>query len=214
MSINDNADINNDYGVPTFSRIEIRDMTIAVVALTVATTLIFHENRIFSNDVIINTLCWIGVSFILIIFSFLFHELGHKFTAQRYGMWAEFRMFPMGLVLGILSSCIGLLLAAPGAVYIYGDNLTKEVYGKISAAGPVVNIVIGCMATILCMVSSTELFAIVLYCVAMLNSFLAFFNLIPILNLDGLKVFKWDIRIYAVMIMTAAALLFFLKTSV
>lgn len=71
-------------------------------------------------------------------------------------MWAEFRMFPIGLVLGILLSCVSLLFSAPGAVYIYGSNLIKEVYGKISTVGPVINIVIGRMSTILYMVSFTS----------------------------------------------------------
>lgn len=211
MSIIDDAyRINDNYRTYTFSTTEIRDIAIAIIALTISTTLIFHKNKIFSNDVTINVLCWTGVSFIIVILSFMLHELGHKFTAQRYGVWAEFRMFPMGLLFGILSSCAGLLFAAPGAVYINGI-LTKEMNGKISAAGPVVNIVIGCVATILCMISFIETLAVVLYSVAIINAFLAFFNLIPIPPLDGSKVLKWNVQIYIVMIVTAAALLFFLK---
>lgn len=208
--IDDAYRINANYRTYTFSTIEIRDIAIAIIALTISTTLIFHKIRIFSNDVITNVLCWIGVSFVIVVLSFMLHELGHKFTAQRYGVWAEFRMFPVGLLFGILSSCFGILFAAPGAVYINGI-LTKEMNGKISAAGPVINIVIGCVATILCMISFNVTLAVVLYSVAIINAFLAFFNLIPITPLDGSKVLKWNIGVYVIMIVVAAALLFFLE---
>ena len=37
--------INTNYGMPVFSRIELRDIALAVGTLTVAFTLIFFRNR-------------------------------------------------------------------------------------------------------------------------------------------------------------------------
>ena len=35
--------------------------------------------------------------------SFLGHELAHKFMAQHYGLWAEFRLVKIGAILTLIS---------------------------------------------------------------------------------------------------------------
>src|SRR5437879_13368919 len=66
----------------------------------------------------------------------------HKVVAQRYGLWAEFRYNPRGLVFAfIFAAAIGFLYGAQGANWISGA-VTKEQNGRISAAGPVTNLVI------------------------------------------------------------------------
>ena len=42
--------------------------------------------------------------------AFLVHELAHKALAQKYGCWAEFRKFNLGLILAVLMSFFGFLL--------------------------------------------------------------------------------------------------------
>ena len=60
---------------------------------------------------------------------FILHELGHKFTAQRYGYTAVYEASPTGLLLAIVLKFVtGVVFAAPGAVMIrkrqsyYGTN--------------------------------------------------------------------------------------------
>ena len=198
--------INPGYGSPTFSRIEVRDILIAVAVLSVSLTIIFRRNMIFSNDVVVNTLCWLITSFILIVLSFMLHEMGHKFTAQRYGAWSEFRMYPMGLVLCLVMSLVGFLFAAPGAVYIRG-RITDEMNGKISAAGPIVNIVISALSLALMYAVSNGLSRSIFFLLAYMNAFLALFNLLPIPPLDGSKVVKWSLPVYVCMLAASGALL-------
>ncbi|MDI6855821.1 MAG: site-2 protease family protein, partial [Candidatus Thermoplasmatota archaeon] len=82
------------------------------------------------------------IALLAVATGFLLHELMHKLVAQKYGCWAEYRAFPFGLVLALLMSAAGFVFAAPGAVYIMG-SITKKENGKISLAGPLINIVIG-----------------------------------------------------------------------
>ena len=49
-----------------------------------------------------------SISLVAVSTGFLMHELMHKFVAQRYGAWAEFRVFPLGLMMAILFSFFGL----------------------------------------------------------------------------------------------------------
>jgi Zn-dependent protease len=81
------------------------------------------------------------ISLFTIGIGFLFHELAHKFVAQRYGCFAEFRSFDNMLLLALIMSFFGFIFAAPGAVMIAG-HLTRSQNGKISAAGPTMNILV------------------------------------------------------------------------
>ena len=198
--------INTNYGMPVFSKIEIRDITIAVLTLTVAFTIIFCDIALFSDDFVINLGCWILTSFIIVIMSFMLHELGHKFTAQRYGAWSEFRMYPVGLIICLVSSFLGFLFAAPGAVYIRG-YISDEMNGKISMAGPLVNIIISFVSVIMMVVTPSGLAASIFFLLAYMNAFLALFNMIPIMPLDGSKILKWNVPVYIVMLISAGTLL-------
>ncbi|TQS85581.1 MAG: hypothetical protein A3208_02340 [Candidatus Methanoprimaticola hominis] len=145
-----------------------------------------------------------GICLLLVVFSFLLHEFGHKFTAQNFGMRSEFRIFPTGLFITLLTSVLGFLFAAPGAVYIEGNPTRKE-NGIISIAGPAVNILLtlvgiaGCLAF-----NGGGVVVIFFYLLAYLNAFLAVFNLLPIPPLDGSKIWGWSMPVYIVAIAMAA----------
>ncbi len=148
--------VNPGFGKPRFSKRELFEITISVVVLSIAFTFLYRNSSIlnffqFHLDSM-KYLGLFGLCLLLVVVSFLFHELGHKFVAQKYGLWSEFRMWPLGLGLTIVTSLLGFLFASPGAVYISG-NMNREVNGKISIAGPAVNIVmsmIGIIGCILC----------------------------------------------------------------
>ncbi|MBS3132867.1 hypothetical protein J4470_01900 [Candidatus Woesearchaeota archaeon] len=134
---------------------------------------------------------------------FLLHEMAHKFLAQRYGCLAEFRAFDTMLLLALLMSFFGFILAAPGAVFIRGNvNLARN--GRISAVGPLVNIVLAFVFFALLQVSpffsSYPLLITMAYYGLSINGWLALFNMLPFWQLDGTKVLKWNKKIYALMI--------------
>ncbi len=130
---------------------------------------------------------------------FIFHELAHKFVAIHYGASARFFVWPMGLIFAVVLSLItsgGFVFAAPGAVYIWGKNITKKENGIISIAGPLSNFIIASIAITLGFVwkffiGQTYLMYL-FFGVASINLFLGAFNLLPIPPLDGFKVFVWN----------------------
>jgi len=143
------------------------------------------------------------------------HEIMHKVVAQRYGLWAEFRYNPRGLVFAfIFAAAIGFLYGAPGATWISGA-VTKEQNGRISAAGPVSNLVIASVlfAGFLAMMPRASSFGgalVVLYLIqaASVNAFLAGFNMIPVMPLDGAKVWAWNKAVYLGLVAIALALIY------
>lgn len=189
----------------TFSREEIRDMIIAVVALSILYSLMITRPFGWSMD---SLLLFIPISFIAVGLGFILHELGHKIVAQRFGFFSEFRRWDYGLILGFLTVPLGFMFFAPGAVYFgsYGRMVTDEENGKISIAGPVVNIVLAIIALLLTLsvrpflsMENAGVMYIVLLTLVLtfnVNSFLALFNLLPIPPLDGSKVIQWNIPIY------------------
>ena len=145
---------------------------------------------------------------------FILHELGHKFVSMKYGYWAEFKLWPQGLIFALITSFFGFVFAAPGAVYTYANHMTDEINGKISIAGPIVNIILALVFLgIATMIYPSALYSessalIFIICATgySINSFLAVFNLLPIGNLDGSKVLIWLVTIAIAAILSGLSL--------
>ncbi len=201
--------INTGYGRPKFSRTEVRDIAISIVVLSVAFTILYRTGSImeyFRYHAGSETGAYLGLfclSVVLVVLSFMLHELGHKLVAQKAGLWSEYRMFPMGLAITLITSMIGFLFAAPGAVCIAG-NMDAKTNGRVSIAGPAVNIAIAAIGILGCVAFNKTALLVPFYLLAMLNSFLALFNLLPIPPLDGSKIMKWNVIIWACVIAVAA----------
>ena len=120
-----------------FTAREVRDIIISMLFIAVIFAFIFSQSNINAFILLIpSLLIAVGLGFIL-------HELAHKFVAIRYGFYAEFRIWFEGLIFGVITAIIiKLAFVAPGAVYIHGNNISREQNGKISLAGPLVNIVL------------------------------------------------------------------------
>jgi Zn-dependent protease len=148
-----------------------------------------------------------GIFGVILTVSFLAHELAHKVTAQRRGLWAEFRLTIWGAVLTLISVISPVFkIIAPGAVVVSGSESGQEM-GKISLAGPVTNILLSVVLLGFAFVSgfASQLYEILLLA-ALLNGFMAVFNLVPIGILDGFKIFNWDKKIWGVVFAASLAL--------
>ena len=188
-----------------FTSSEIRDLIISFIFISLSFA-IANSGRDPNAILHILPLIMVGVGT-----GFILHELGHKFVSMKYGYWAEFKLWPQGLVFALVSSFCGFVFAAPGAVYTYANYMTDEINGKISIAGPIVNIILAIIFLAICVLSyqnafhdeTSRLIFIVCALGYSINSFLAVFNLLPIGNLDGSKVFTWNIGIWIVTIAIA-----------
>jgi len=178
------------------SKTEIIHILVSALILSVAMTLIFRSGSTKNYFEYNFGDSWIavlfGVMFVLVLLSFVGHELGHKFVAQRYGLWSEYRMYPMGLLLALMMSLVGFFIAAPGAVYIRGDYMTQEQNGKVSMAGPMVNIVLAIIGMAGTLVFNHSGLVVPMLLLMTMNASLALFNLLPFPPMDGSKIIGWN----------------------
>lgn len=142
--------------------------------------------------VILLSLGTVGAGFVL-------HELMHKFTSERFGYHAEFRVWPQGLALALLLSIFtGFVFAAPGATYIDAYGIKERENGIISVAGPLTNVTIALLFTPLIFINGGIPWVFEAgYLGSYINIFLAAFNMIPIMPLDGAKVWRWKKLLWA-----------------
>lgn len=139
---------------------------------------------------------------VVFTFSFLIHELAHKMAAQRYGLWAEFRLTMFGALITLISIISPFKIISPGAVMI-GGAADKRTIGRTSIAGPLTNISLALVFLPFTEVLSGSIVPILCFAI---NSFIALFNLIPFGVLDGFKVFFWSKTVWAAAFFTSVVL--------
>lgn len=181
-----------------FTAREIRDIIISMFVISLAFAFIFARMNID------NIIFYLPITFVVVGFGFILHELAHKFVAIRYGYWAEFRMWTQGLIFALITAYFGIVFAAPGAVYIHGYHIKTKENGIISLAGPATNIILALVFLLIFFISQNSLLSYIAILGVTVNSFLAVFNLIPFFIWDGAKIFRWNPIIWALTMGVAA----------
>ena len=181
------------FGRISFSETELKDLLLAWLAISFAFGNLLAESfaTIIPSFVIASLTVGVG---------FIFHEIGHKIIAQKYGAWAEFRAWKNMLFMAVIFSFFGFIFAAPGAVMISGRTIGVSRNGKISAAGPIMNFVMALLFLPLALFSSVQILNTIGSYGFMINTWLGLFNLIPFAMFDGKKILAWNRTVYAVLI--------------
>ncbi len=193
-----------------FSKTEVIHILIAMTVLTIAFSFALTNFNLISGFDIDALISFIPIAFLGVLTAFFVHELSHKFMAQKYGLWSEFRMYPKGLMIALfLSFFTGFVFAAPGAVMFQGKTRPFET-GKIAAAGPSANIVIAAIMFSLyrfVFFEETSNIGQMFGFICFINAILATFNLLPFGPLDGVKIIRWDATVWIILLIIAIILL-------
>ncbi len=200
------------------SRREEADLFVAWMAIALSFNIIKFAPYGILGSVIpidpLSALIYFGISLLTVGIGFLLHEMAHKFMAIRFGYWAEFvKDNTMLLIAVVMAALVGFVFAAPGATVIFspdGRTVTLKENGIISAAGPVINLVLCALfAALLFLVGGVaaikngNILAILGLAGIQINAMLAAFNLLPISILDGRKVIAWNVVVFIVLLVAA-----------
>lgn len=190
---------------------EATQITISVLAISLAMALVFATlDGMLSSP--FEFLRFIPGILVTVGSGFILHEMAHKLVAMYYGAQARFQMWTSGLIFMLVTSLFGVLFAAPGAVYIYAPRITTRQNGLISIAGPLLNFVLAIVFIGLQYIAPINQFFSFLvpsgtdyagygilngmfqvwHFGAAINIMLGVFNMIPVLVLDGAKIFRWS----------------------
>ena len=177
---------------------ELKDLSISAVVLAIAFGIAFAGGlRAFLNFKMLIT--FILMSLVAVSLGFVLHEIGHRYMARRFGFFAEYKMWRIGLLIALVGSLFGFIFAAPGAVNIYPRPAgystamtTGEKTGIISITGPAMNFILAIVFLIIYFIFPHVLFSLG----ARVNTWLAVFNLLPFGPLDGMKIYKWSRKIW------------------
>lgn len=176
----------------------------SIISLSFA---IIMTPSLFSRAFVIHLLIASGTAGIGIIG----HELAHKYLAQRYGCSAKYIANKSLLFLSLVLSFTGLLFLAPGAVVIHNTHVGKIRHGKIAAAGPLSNLILGIFFMILFFIAGGIHADGILISLTrfgfLINTYIALFNLLPISIIDGKKILDYNRTYYVAMVGTAIILL-------
>jgi Zn-dependent protease len=116
----------------------------------------------------------------------------HYIVAKKLRYHAYFVSYDQMLLLSIAVSFMGVIFLAPGAVIVEHIRSRKD-HGLIALAGPATNVVLG----LFCLALSVYVHPFFL-AGFVINSLLAFFNMLPILGLDGQAIWHWNKVVYVV----------------
>lgn len=182
---------------------EIRDLALGTLLISIFVFSIFLSLVEYEISVTNLFLATIG-ALLASCTAFVCHELAHRYFAIRAGMQARFVLWKQGLYLTVFMIMLAIFtpfpaIAAPGFVLIQGF-VDRETNGKISAAGPSVNVIFGSLFLLLSFPFSNSVVADIFLLVAALNGILALFNLLPFGNLDGRKIMDWNGAIWLLLV--------------
>ncbi len=187
-----------------FSPTEIKHLTLSALLVTGVGFSIFLDPFDPSSGVLSSPGILIGSSLVFVSV-FLLHEIAHKLMAQRYGLWAEFRLTTFGALITLISIFSPFFkIISPGAVMIAGFA-DKDTVGKTAVAGPATNLALSIVSFVL-YAYLPEPFSTVALLSAAFNAWIALFNLIPLGILDGWKVFSWDKIVWVIAFIASVAL--------
>ncbi|MHA1197461.1 MAG: M50 family metallopeptidase [Promethearchaeota archaeon] len=152
--------------------------------------------------------------------AFLFHELGHRQVAIHFGFQSKFRLLTFGMIItiiGLLSSMMSLFssglalpsLALPGAVVIIGLDKVSKQTGLCKAVGPFINLIYGIILLLISYLLPKTTFPLNFFISygAYFNFMLGAFNMIPVGILDGQNIWKWNKKVYLILMISLLALL-------
>jgi Zn-dependent protease len=183
-----------------FSPKEVKHLTIAALLVIAVGILSVLYGTISSQPSL--TISVAAFTVILTV-SFFIHEMAHKITAQRRGLWSEFRLTLWGSVMTLIFAFLPIKFISPGAVMIAGPADKKEI-GIISIAGPITNIALSILFLGTAFASGPY-YQIFLFG-GFFNAYIAAFNLVPFGIFDGHKIFNWNKIIWGLAFATSAAL--------
>jgi Zn-dependent protease len=211
--------VRNLFGTPDEGIFEGRtNDNFELLKMWVGTTLAFAIASTGGNVLGRGFLNVLLLSAIICGLAFVCHELAHRIVARQYGAEAHFVANNGMLLVSIVIAFLGVLFAAPGAVWHRG-YLTRRQSGLIALAGPATNFglavlfLLGLIFIVASRSNMPDWLADLCANGFRFNAWIGLFNMIPAGPFDGAKVLQWSALVFGITVAIGIVLAFVLNGS-
>ncbi|MDY6777548.1 MAG: metalloprotease [Candidatus Nanohaloarchaea archaeon] len=200
------------------SREEVRNLFISSIALGIAFAIAIYggSNRITYFMDPSFPLAAI-ISGVLAGTSLLAKELAQKGTSRAIESYTQYEIWSPGIILAVLGSFLGIVVAAVGGTRVFTEyteragrwrvELSPQHLGIVGSIGPMMTLSLA-MGFLMLQTFSPMLLGKNLFIVAaQINAFISLFSMVPINPLDGSKTLRWNVVLWAFIVLMSLAVL-------
>ena len=188
--------------IKKYTKEEIKNILLTIIIISILFTIHMTQKTQWTQTNFINILI---LTIIIFTISLLAKIYSQKLLAQKYHYHIEYKIWGYGIVFAVVTMLLNIFIITPGYFKygLYDRIATSQEKAKIALMGPTVNIVLAVIFLIPILVTKTTLTDMILVKLALLigyyiNTYMAVFNLIPFMKLDGLKIFEHDIKMWII----------------
>jgi len=152
---------------------------------------------------------WLDVTTFVIFFivsgiGIAIHEMAHRYVAGRNDGLTEFKFWDIGTVIMLVTGGLfGLVFAKPYRTLISNAaSLEKKTLGIIMLAGPVISVILALL--FLAIIPLGGMYAIIGEAGFTVNLLSAVYGMMPIVPMDGDKIYKWNRAVWALVFIPIA----------
>ncbi len=194
-----------------FTKEEIRNLLISIIVISTLFTINMTQKIGWTNTEIINILI---ITLILFSISFIAKIYSQKYLARKYHYHIEYKIWGYGIIFAIVTMLLNIFIITPGYFKygLYDRIATEEEKAKIAIIGPAANMILAVIFLIALIILKSTLTTSAIIKLAMLigfyiNTYMAVFNLIPFMALDGIKIVEYDLKMWIVPMIISVVLL-------
>lgn len=200
-----------------FTKDEIKNIIISIIIISILFTVHMANKTQWTQDNFINIMIMTLVIFTISLIAKIYSQ---KSLARKFKYHIEYNIWGYGIIFALISMMLNVFIITPG-YYKYGlyrRIATDEEKAKIARIGPIANIILAIIFLISAIIIKSltvnnpllKLAALIGFYI---NTYMATFNLIPFMTLDGMKIVEYDIKMWIIPMIISAILLIISLTS-
>ncbi|AWX32132.1 hypothetical protein [Methanosphaera sp. BMS] len=200
-----------------FTKDEIRNILISIIVISILFTINTTQKIGWTNKEIINILI---ITLILFSISLIAKIYSQKYLARKYHYHIEYKIWGYGIIFAVVTMLLNIFIITPGYFKygLYDRIATDEEKAKIAVTGSAINIILAVIFLMALIILKYSIMTASIIKLAMLigfyiNTYMAVFNLIPFMTLDGMKIVEYDMKMWIAPMTISAILLVITFTS-
>lgn len=198
-----------------FTKDEIKHLLLSFIAVSIIFSIHLTNKFHWSLNEFIPVL---ALTLIVFVISLIVRTYIQKKIALKYRYTIQYKIYSYGLIFSIITMIFSILVLLPSYIDygLYERMISDNDKYKISTVGPIFNIILAVIFMIILLIikayTSFDLVNVNFYIMLTaiigfnVNSYMAFFNMIPFVVTDGLSIFNHKTSVWIILIVISGIL--------